>query len=74
MYISRPLPPRKKPLPKRKFPYIPQKQQVTITLDSKTIEFFKRMSAKKGIPFQTLISLYLSDCAENNSKPDIPRR
>ena len=42
------------------------KKQITIILDADTVDFFKGQSAKSGIPYQTLINLYLSDCAANN--------
>ena len=41
------------------------KKQITINLNSDTIDYFKGMSEKTGIPYQTLINLYLSDCAKN---------
>ena len=51
----------------RKNPYAKQlKKQITINLDANTIEYFKGMAAKSGIPYQTLINLYLTDCAANN--------
>ena len=39
------------------------KKQITINIDSDTIDFFKGQSERSGIPYQTLINLYLSDCA-----------
>lgn len=39
------------------------KKQVTIRLDENTIEYFKRLAEDKGIPYQSLINLYLRDCA-----------
>lgn len=30
-----------------------------------TIEYFKRQAASTGIPYQTLINLYLADCVRN---------
>ena len=39
------------------------KKQVTINLDTDTIDYFKAQSSISGIPYQTLINLYLSDCA-----------
>lgn len=39
-----------------------EKQQITINLDSDVIEYFKTQSSSSGIPYQTLINLYLSDC------------
>ena len=51
----------------RKNPYTQKlKKQITINIDSDTIQFFKDMSSSSGIPYQTLINLYLSDCAANN--------
>ena len=53
----------------RKNPYTQKlKKQITINIDSDTIQFFKDMSSSSGIPYQTLINLYLSDCAANNRK------
>lgn len=42
------------------------KSQVTINLDVATIEYFKKQAAASGIPYQTLINLYLADCVQNN--------
>lgn len=39
------------------------KKQITINVDSDTIDYFKAQSESCGIPYQTLINLYLSDCA-----------
>ena len=44
------------------------KRQITIRLDEPTIEFFKELSGDSGIPYQTLINLYLRDCAVSNRK------
>ena len=50
----------------RKNPYAKKlKKQITINIDSDTIQFFKEMSTSSGIPYQTLINLYLTDCAQN---------
>ncbi len=40
------------------------KKQITIRLDEDTIDYFKGMAEEKGIPYQTLINLYLRDCAQ----------
>lgn len=51
----------------RKNPYAKKlKKQITINIDGDTIEFFKNMAGNSGIPYQTLINLYLTDCAVNN--------
>jgi predicted DNA binding CopG/RHH family protein len=52
----------------KKNPYIKKikiKKQITIKLDNDTVEYFKEQAENSGIPYQTLINLYLSDCAEN---------
>lgn len=53
----------------RKNPYIKTlKQPVTIDIDNDTVQFFQRQSENLGIPYQTLINLYLSDCAMQNKQ------
>lgn len=53
----------------RKNPYAKKlKKQITINIDSDTIEYFKEQSDSSGIPYQTLINLYLADCAANKKK------
>ena len=44
------------------------KRQVTIRLDQPTIAYFKELADDSGIPYQTLINLYLRDCAVNRKK------
>ena len=41
------------------------KKQVTMRLDVDTITYFKALSKRDGIPYQTLINMYLADCAAN---------
>ncbi len=38
------------------------KKQITINIDSEIISYFKQQADTSGIPYQTLINLYLSDC------------
>ena len=53
----------------RKNPYTNRlKKQVTINIDNDTIAYFKAQSEKSGLPYQTLINLYLADCASNHRK------
>lgn len=53
----------------RKNPYAKKlKKQITINIDSDTIEYFKAQSESSGIPYQTLINLYLADCAANHKQ------
>lgn len=48
----------------RRNPYVKKmKKQITINLDTDTINYFKGQAERSGIPYQTLINLYLSDCA-----------
>ena len=39
------------------------KRQVTLRLDEPTLEYFKSLSQEMSIPYQTLINLYLRECA-----------
>jgi len=47
------------------------KQSVTIRLDSRALEYFKDLATRTGIPYQTLINLYLRDCALSKRKLNI---
>lgn len=50
---------------------IKSKKQITINIDSDTIDYFKEKSENSGIPYQTLINLYLTDCAKNKRELQI---
>ena len=53
----------------RENPYAKKlKKQITINIDNETIDYFKAQSESSGIPYQTLINLYLADCAANKKK------
>lgn len=53
----------------RKNPYAKRlKKQVTIRLDEVTIGYFKVLAEETGVPYQTLINLYLRDCATTGRK------
>ncbi|MDS4071777.1 MAG: BrnA antitoxin family protein [Defluviicoccus sp.] len=53
----------------RKNAYASQlKKQVTIRLDEESINYFKSLSEEVGIPYQSLINLYLRDCAASHRK------
>ena len=39
------------------------KRQITLRIDEPTISYFKTLSEETAIPYQTLINLYLRDCA-----------
>jgi predicted DNA binding CopG/RHH family protein len=54
----------------RKNPYAKRlKKQITLRLDPEVIEYFKQKSEETGIPYQTLINLYLQDC--RNSRREL---
>ena len=56
-------------LKSRKNPYAKAlKKQITIRLEEPTINYFKDLSEETGIPYQTLINLYLRDCALKERK------
>jgi predicted DNA binding CopG/RHH family protein len=44
------------------------KRRVTIRLDEQTIACFKELADETGIPDQTLINLYLRDCAASRRR------
>jgi predicted DNA binding CopG/RHH family protein len=47
------------------------KQPVTMRLDKDSIAYFKNLAEESGIPYQTLINLYLRDCVSNERKLDM---
>lgn len=52
-----------------KNPYVGKiKKQITINIDSDSIEYFKSLSKNCGIPYQALINLYLADCAKQKKE------
>jgi uncharacterized protein (DUF4415 family) len=59
----------------RKNPYAGQlKKQITIRLDEDSIAYFKAISEEVGIPYQSLINLYLRDCAATHRKLNLDWR
>ena len=56
----------------RKNPYSSKlKKSVTIRLREDVIDYFKGMAEETGIPYQSLINLYLRDCVAHERKPDL---
>lgn len=56
----------------RKNPYASKlKKPVTIRLGEDVIDYFKQMAEETGVPYQSLINLYLRDCAAQHRKIDI---
>lgn len=53
----------------RRNPYAKRlKKQVTIRLPADVIDYFKSMAGQLGVPYQSLINLYLRDCVQQNRK------
>lgn len=44
------------------------KKQITIRLDEATIQYFRSLAEETGVPYQTLMNLYLRDCAATGKK------
>ena len=56
----------------RKNPYAAKlKKPVTIRLSEDVVEYFKGMASEAGVPYQSLINLYLRDCIANHRKVQI---
>ena len=47
------------------------KQQVTIRMPGNVVEYFKEMAELSGIPYQSLINLYLKDCMLKHRRIDV---
>ncbi len=56
----------------RKNPYAAKlKKSVTIRLSEEILSYFKQMADESGVPYQSLINLYLRDCVIQQRKMDI---
>lgn len=56
----------------RKNPYASKlKKPVTMRLSEDVIDYFKEMAELEGVPYQSLINLYLRDCVAQHRKIDI---
>ena len=44
------------------------KKQITIRIDEQAISYFKAMAEERGSPYQSLMNLYLLDCAASQRK------
>jgi uncharacterized protein (DUF4415 family) len=47
------------------------KRQITIRLDATTIAYFNALAEETGIPYQSLINLYLRECAASHKRLDL---
>jgi len=53
-------------------PYVRKlKKQVTIRLEDDVVAYFKQLAEDTGIPYQSLINLYLRDCVRSQRKPSL---
>ena len=56
----------------QKNPYTSKlKKPVTMRLSEDVIDYFKEMADEEGVPYQSLIYLYLRDCIAQRRKFDI---
>lgn len=56
----------------RKNPYASKlKKPVTIRLSEDVVTYFKEMAEENGVPYQSLINLYLRDCVAQHRRVDI---
>ncbi len=47
------------------------KKQISIKIEEDTIEYFKKLSLKIGIPYQNLMNSYLTECANKHLEPKL---
>ena len=56
----------------RRNPYASKlKKSVTMRLSEDVVQYFKGMAMEAGVPYQSLINLYLRDCLAQNRKVEI---
>lgn len=56
----------------RKNPYASMlKKPVTMRLSGDVVDYFKNMAEEAGVPYQSLINLYLRDCIAQSRKVQI---
>ncbi|MFZ4526488.1 MAG: BrnA antitoxin family protein [Chlorobium sp.] len=56
---------------RRKNPFAAKlKKPVTIRLGEDVVDYFKALSSEMGLPYQSLINLYLRDCVTTHRKPN----
>jgi uncharacterized protein (DUF4415 family) len=56
----------------RKNPYATKlKKPVSMRLSEDVVSYFKKMANEAGVPYQSLINLYLRDCVIKHRKVDV---
>jgi len=46
-------------------------KQVVLSLDEGVVDYFQQLSTEMGIPYQSLIGLYLKDCVRSGRKVSV---
>ncbi len=50
-------------------PYVVRiRRRVTINIDSENVDYFKAEAARTGVPYQTIINMYLTECREQGKR------
>ncbi len=50
-------------------PYVGKtRRRITINIDGETVDYFKAESRRTGVPYQTIINLYLTECREQGKR------
>jgi len=47
------------------------KKQISIRIETNTIDYFKELAKETGITYQNLINSYLTECANEHVKPKL---
>ena len=47
------------------------KKQISLNIEVETVEYFKELAVKMGLPYQSLINSYLTDCAMRHVEPQL---
>jgi uncharacterized protein (DUF4415 family) len=56
---------------KKRRPYTRRlKRPVTLRLEAAIIQYFHKLAEEHGMPYQTLINLYLRDCVRRRKRPN----
>lgn len=50
-------------------PYVGRtRRRITINVDGDTVDYFKAEARRTGVPYQTIMNLYLSECAAEEKR------
>jgi predicted DNA binding CopG/RHH family protein len=45
------------------------KKSITIRVDNDVLAYFQQMATERGLPYQTMLNLFLRSCKEGQFKP-----